>query len=331
MKTLHLKSPCCQEIIYQHGGKRRACSYCGKTWTIRPKRRGRKLTRRFQSLVKEILVEGAALNLWAKRHRITTAAASQQLHRAFKKFIMSSTSAEVPLSNSYVLLADGFWFSFERQSWTMFLLALKPVSEDRAYFLDPILLPGGESYENWSRALSTIPSALKKQVKAIISDGFRASSRISEEQGWIHQRCHFHLIASLQVRRGKRKKQLAGVSLREAIYQTIMELLRTQNKQRVKTLSVHLKRLSDNPNCPRSMRMIVAEFLRALPEFRAYLSYPELRLPTTTGSIETMGKLIRKRVYSIRTVKALKLWATAIIRLKSPITCNCKKFSTELT
>lgn len=329
MKTLHLKSPCCQETIQHFGGKRRRCAKCGKTWTIRPKRRGPKSIRRFTNPVTEVLGRGITLVAWAKHRGITMATASEQFHRHLSRFI--NKPVNLITSGPLVLLADGLWFTFRKQDWVLFLLALKPVSEHKAYFLDPVLLLGGESYDNWTFALSTIPPELKKQIKAIVSDGFRTSVTIALEQGFIHQRCHFHLIAYLQVRRGRRKKRLKGASTREAIYQTIMRLLKVRSQARVEVLSALLRRLAKRSNCPRSMQMTAAEFLRTLPEFRAYLNHRNLHLPTTTGSVETMCKLIRKRVGTIRTAKALKLWATALVRLKSPITCNGKELSTELT
>lgn len=206
----------------------------------------------------------------------------------------------------------------------MYLMAVKPFVEHRAYFLDPVLLPGGESYENWQHALSTIPSAMNSRIKAFVSDGFRTAATLAEENGWIHQRCHFHLIAYLQVRRGRRKQQIAGATVREMIYQAIMQLLSTQDLQSIRGATTQLQRAAGRPDCPRSLRMVAAEFLRALPEFRAYLQYPEWHLPTTTGTVEAMCKLIRKRAGTVRTAKSLILWATALIRLKSPITCNGK-------
>jgi len=330
MKTLHLKSPCCQETIQRFGGKRRRCAKCGKTWTIRPRKRGPKPIRRFSNPVTEILLKGTTLTAWANRRGITVATASGQFHRHLEKFITTPLNlAMIMPTGPYILLVDALWFTFKKQDWTMFLLALKPVSEDKAYFLDPVLLAGGESYENWNAVLLTIPWGLKKQVKAMVSDGFRASRTITSEQGLVHQRCHFHLIAYLQVRRGRRKKDITGKSVREAIYQNVIKLLEIENQTDVRKLSARLKRLAKRSDCPKSLQMVVAEFLRSLPEFRAYLNYSELHLPTTTGSIETMCKLIRKRVAAVRTMKALVPWATALIRLKSPLTCNSKEHNLQ--
>lgn len=325
MKTLHLKSPCCQGTIQHFGGKRRKCSKCKKTWTIRPKKRGRKQIRRFSNPVKEIILKGTTITAWAKRRGIAVATASEQIQRHLRKFIQNPLSFNIP-TGPYALLADGLWFTFKKQDWVLFLTALKPIAENKAYFLDPILLPGGESYENWTKAITAVPANYRNQLKAFVSDGFRTSKRISFEQRLIHQRCHFHLIAYLQVRRGYRKKRIAGKSIRESIYNTVVKMLRLQNTDKIKSLSMYLRFLARKPDCPKSMKMTVAEFLRALPEFMAYLKYPKLNLPATTGSVEAMCKLIRKRTRAIRTADALKLWATAIVRIKSPLTCNKKNF-----
>lgn len=325
MKTKHLKSPCCQEKIQHFGGKRRKCSKCKKTWTVRPKKRGRKQIRRFSNPVKEIILNGTTVTAWAKRRNIAVSTASEQIQRHLRKFIKEPLKLNIP-NGPYVLLADGLWFTFKKQDWVLFLTALKPISENKAYFLDPILLPGGESYENWTKAIATIPANYSNQLKAFVSDGFRTSKRISFEQHLIHQRCQFHLIAYLQVRRGYRKKLIAGKSIRESIYKTVIKMLRLRNTAKIKSLSNYLRLLAKKSDCPKSMKMTVAEFLRALPEFLAYLKYPGLNLPATTGSVEAMCKLIRKRTRAIRTAAALKLWATAIVRIKSPLTCNKKNF-----
>lgn len=325
MSTLHAKSLCCQEKIYRYGNRRRICNCCGKTWRIRRKKRGQKSSRDSPILLREILSEGVRVDQWARRHRITVSATSQRLHKALKQFVKRSASVSLPLG-PHVLLGDGLWFHFTKQNWVLFLLALKPVWENRAYFLEPIILPGGESYENWQVALKTIPLSLKNQIKAFVSDGFRCAEKITAKNGWIHQRCHFHLIAYLQVRRGRRKKQVMGRNTREEIYQTILNLLRVQDLATTTKLIDHLKLIAKRSDCPRSMQMIVSEFLRSINAFRAYLQYPELNLPTTTGSIETMCNLVRKRTRAIRTSKALILWAKTLVRLKSPITCNGKNF-----
>jgi len=79
----------------------------------------------------------------------------------------------------------------------------------------------------------------------------------------------------------------------------------------------------------RVIRMIVREFLRRIDHFRAYRKYPKLHLPTTTGSVEAMNRIIRdlmRQTRSVRSPQALQLWATALIRMRPTIMCNGKHF-----
>jgi len=250
------------------------------------------------------------------------------LYRRFRKVLfwfVNQPRKEILPSGDLILLADGFWFKFKKADWVLYLMALKSIKEDKAVILDPILLPGKESYESWNRAIETIPKGVKTRIKAFVSDNFRASKRLVRKYKWIHQLCHFHLIARLQIRRGKRKPSLSGRNIREEIYLNIREVLETSNKKRLKFLKENLRILASSPQCPRKLAMITNEFLKELKRFRAYLIYPQLHLPTTTNSLETTGRIIRERCKTINTPKALLLWTTAIVRLKSIITCNGNK------
>jgi hypothetical protein len=206
-------------------------------------------------------------------------------------------------------------------------MALKPVNDSLAYLLEPLILPGGESYENWKKAIESIDSSLRKQIKAFVSDDFRASQRLSEKYGWIHQLCHFHLIAYLQVRRGRRKSGLLGATIREKVYQDIREALETSNPERLIELKRDLIHLTTKKSCPQSIRMIVHEFLRKIDSYRAYQIHPELHLPHTTNAVETIGKLIRRISRNLRTPSALRRWVITFVRLRHIVQCNGKELN----
>jgi hypothetical protein len=72
--------------------------------------------------------------------------------------------------------------------------------------------------------------------------------------------------------------------------------------------------------------MIVHEFFTELPSFHAYLRYPEVNLPATTNTVESMGSIIRATVRTVRTPEALQRWAKALVRLRPHITCNGAHF-----
>ncbi|MBI4050753.1 MAG: hypothetical protein HY396_02140 [Candidatus Doudnabacteria bacterium] len=213
--------------------------------------------------------------------------------------------------------------------WVMYVMAVKPVRSHRAFFLDPVLLQGKESYARWRVALATIPPETKKRILAFVSDGFRGSKLIAKEHGWIHQRCHFHLLMALIRRHGRRSYRVKGAGIRERLLGVVRILLSTTDTLEKRKQTLKARRLLSHPLCPPWIRKQTIEFLRTLDDFRAYLLYPSFNLPTTTNSIESTGKLIRKATSTARTPKSVLLRATVFLRLRKSITCNGKS-STKL-
>jgi len=229
----------------------------------------------------------------------------------------------------YALLGDGLYFKFKRADWVMYVMAVKPTRSHRAFFLDPVLLPGKESYERWLMALAAIPTGTKERILAFVSDGFRGSKLVAKEHDWIHQRCHFHLLMALIRRHGRRSYRVKGAGIRERLLGVVRVLLATADPVMKRKQTFRAQQLLSHPLCPPWIRKQTIEFLRTLDDFRAYLMYPELNLPTTTNAIESSGKLIRKATSTARTPESVLLRATAFLRLKKFITCN-GKFSTKL-
>ena len=324
MKTLHTKSLCCRGKIYRFGNRRRQCSICGRTWRIRRKKRGRKRNRINKKLLTKTLIRRQSLNSQMRKNYSSIAT----LYQRFRKtliWLSSQPRRYPPYSGQLILVGDGLWYRFKKKDWVLYLMALRPIQDSKAILLDPILLPGKENYQNWKQAIQTLPLPIKKRIKAFVSDGFRGSKKLSKENHWIHQRCHFHLMAQLQARRG-RKKKLIGADIRETIYLIIRKVLEMPDGKHLKFLTIYLNQLANHPLCPKKMRMIIHEFLKELDSFRAYLLYPELNLPTTTNTIESTGKMIRKISRSLNTPRSLQLWTTAFIRFRPEITCNGKIF-----
>jgi hypothetical protein len=80
--------------------------------------------------------------------------------------------------------------------------------------------------------------------------------------------------------------------------------------------------LTHNPQCPRKMRMAVRDFLRRLPEFRSYIDYPALHLPTTTNVMESINSFVKRKSRTVNSPQSWHRWATACIRMKSKFTCQ---------
>ena len=83
-----------------------------------------------------------------------------------------------------------------------------------------------------------------------------------------------------------------------------------------------LRRHINNPACPSYVRKHVLEFFEREQDFRVYLTRPCLNVPTTTNAVESTGRLVRKATRTARTPEALRLRATAVLRLKRSVACN---------
>lgn len=327
MMNHHAKSPCCSAPVRRFGKRRRQCTQCFGTWRIRQKRRGRKRVRITASLLTDTIQHRETLVHRARRSPLSVAVLQKRHRHQLASYLARTSTGNVP-SGKLILVLDGVWFQFHDARWVIYLLAVRPIRSAVATFLDPVFLPGRESLTAWQHALNQMPQEVQGRIVAMVADGFRGGAALSVERGWIFQRCHFHLIAELQRMRGIGKR-VHYPKIREAIYQTVREALETADRGRLDTLVRILRRLVSHPHCPHWMGMRVREFLRRLDDFRAYQNYPELRLPSTTNTVESMGRTIRdvvRRSHGFRTPHSLRQWITAQLRLCPTRKCNPKIF-----
>lgn len=225
----------------------------------------------------------------------------------------------------YILVGDGLWFRFKRTDWVMYLMAVKPARDTRAYFLDPVLMAGRERYEGWRQAVATIPPSVKTRICAFVSDGFRGSQLLAQTNGWIHQRCHFHLLAALVRGKGRKRYRVRSNDLRTHLLEATKILLGSTNTAVLQRARKTIHVLINRPQCPTYIRKQALEFFEREHDFRIYLRYPNLHIPTTTNAIESTGRIVRRATRTARTPNSLLLRAIAFLRLKSFITCNGSK------
>ena len=320
MNIKHEKSPCCQAKIYKFGGKRRQCSKCKKTWTNYGKKRGRKTKQTNRQLLSKVLGQGQTLTrLAGRKGSVSRTALSQRLKKSMSK---KKRGNEYP-KGWLILIADALWFEFKGQKWTLYIMAVRSITGGKAHFLDPVSLQGRESGAGWRQALSSIPPDIENRLLALVSDGFRGLCLLAKENKWINQRCHFHLIMQLQIQLGTWKK-LPDSPYRKEILAIVCKLLKTRNKEIEYTEKLY--ELLADKKCPRRYRMIGMEFLRRLNDFRAYIRYPELRLPHTTNCLESFNKIIRNRCKYVSTPQALELRAVSLLRVRTTVNCKHRDF-----
>lgn len=320
MKILQEKSDCCGTKIVRFGGKRRQCVACKKTWRVHPAKRGRKALRKQRNYLNKVFCHDFSVRQLAVHSNLSVDAIYKRFNNHLADLIGRGRTIRVN-GRKLILVIDGEWQYFKGGLWTIYFVSVKSVDSNIVTIFDPVMLPGKENFVDWDDILNNLPLGIKRRVIALVSDGIRGIETIAEDNGWIIQRCHFHLLSLLQKMRGKRATTV-GRQIREEIYCSVKLALTETSKRRLNILCERLAVLATDDGCPKRMRMIVRDFLRRIEEFRSYLEYPELNLPRTTNVMESLNSFIRKKVGTVNTPEAWLRWATAAIRLKSKFTCK---------
>jgi len=320
MKLLHKKSTCCAVRIIHFGGKRRQCTACKKTWRVHPAKQGRKSSRKQCHYLKKILNHGLAVKQLALHSCLSPDAIYKRFVRNLDNLIGQKRIVRIRGSR-LILLIDAQWQYFKGKLWTQYLLAAKSTGSVSVTVFDPVLKRGKESSAAWGQIVSQLPPGIKKRVIALVSDGIRGIETISSNNGWIIQRCHFHLLSQLQKMRGKRAST-PGRLIREEIYSLVKSALSETSTRKLNILCKRLAWLVKDDHCPTRMRMVARDFLRRLPEFRSYLKYPDLCLPVTVNVMESINSFIRRKTRTINSPKAWHKWTIACVRFKSKFICK---------
>jgi len=328
MKTKHAKSPCCYALVYRFGHRRRQCSVCKRTWSIRQKKRGRPRIRMQSDILKQVFLEKYTLGHLAKRrHGMNIATFRYRFRQVLHRFASGPTPQRLP-SGSLILLVDGLYFRFKKIPWVLYLIALKSCTGKKAIFLDPVLLPGKESAIQWKLVLTTrLSQEIKSRIRALVVDNLNGMKKIAKQEGWILQLCHFHLILKFQVQHRRQRRALKGGVLREKAYHLMHQILEVPSGHLLDTSITELNQLAQNPSMTYRIQAVIREFISSVNYYRTYLNNPELNLPSTTNTIESMCCIIRdllRRNRSASSPRALLKWATALIRLRKELNCNGK-------
>lgn len=262
--------------------------------------------------------------LFSKRASVSLPAYRYRFRQALRRFVARPAPQRIP-RGPLVLLADGLWFEFDGIPWVLYLTALKPCRSNHATFLDPLLLPGKEGATRWRQALAAISPAARRRVQAMVVDNLPGMRKLADQHRWVLQLCNFHLLLKLQARRGRVRYALRGGQVRAEIHELIRNALKLPNGSRLAWTLERLRHLSQGDCGTLRVQTTVREFLMGLQFYRSYLNHPTLGLPLTTNAVESMCRLIREMFRSSRAGSnptSVLLWATALIRLRPPLTCN---------
>lgn len=324
---MHAKCTRCGVVGHRHGGRRRRCPVCGKTWSVGSARRGRKPRRIDRGLPARLLARPAAIESLAAAARRSPASIRRYCRTACRQLVAASALPHLPelADQRLVLIADGLWCRFGGRCWVCYNLAVKPVQLPVAFFLDPVLTPGREDAAGWQQALASIPVDVNRRIRGIVADGFRGSKLVARERGWVLQRCHRHLDVLLRGSTGRRKRRLRGGEVRGKIIAAVREARTTPDPKRVAELRSLLREQAAYPDLTVRIRGAVRRFLHDLEHYRAYLNYPDLALPVTTNAVESRNSRLRDVLRCINSPEAALLRLRTYTRLHPTIRCNCPK------
>lgn len=328
MLSKHVKSPCCGATVRRFGQRRRQCAWCNKTWRIRTKKRGRPSIRIDLDLLRKVLLQRFTLRqLLARRPTLSLPSFRYRFRQALQRFVAQPHQNQIP-QGALVLLADGLRFRFLDKPWVLYLTALKACDRQEAVFLDPILLPGMEGAKRWEQAFASIPTHAYQRIRGLAADNLRGMQLIAKRRRWVLQLCQFHMIHKLQFHRRGAKRKLKGGKVREEIYLLIRKALSLPKGKELTAVTNRLWDLTETSCGTRRMRLVVLEFLYCLDYYRTFETHPDLGLPATTNTMESMGSVVRealRRSHAASNPKSLLLWVTALLRLRPVIICNDKR------
>ena len=312
------------------GKRRRQCKCCKKTWSIRPKKRGRPAKPAPTRLLDAVFRQGYALRYLARRSpNLTAPTFRHRFRQALRRFVACPRKLKSP-RGQLILLLDGIRFNFAGRPWVLYQRALKPCRGRTAVFLDPVLLEGLEGAWKWESLISKIPVRTRARIRGIVVDNTRGMDKLAQRHGWVLQLCQFHLIMKLQVPPRWQRRALKGGSVRFEIYRLVRKALDAPEGPKLQCTLAKLTDLLKSPCGTRRVKMMIREFLRGVKFYRTWRTHPHLGMPATTNTVESMNSIVRdmlRRNRSASSPRALQLWATALVRHRSRIVCNGKKIN----
>lgn len=323
MNKLHEKSACCKAQIIKYGKRRRQCVSCKRTWRLWKCARGRKRKRINHNLIKIFLNrETIAISKTAEKRKQPESTLQDALRRSRDDFLLHETYAAIP-SGDLIMVADAV-IELIRGKWiTTYLMLLRSVSGDTAVILPPFFRRGTETYEGWSEAFETIPKTAQIRIKSLVCDGHTGLVGEAKERGWVLGRCHFHLLARIQSRRSlsfiARNKEEAT-----RIFLNVRIVLYDKNQQKIFAALNVVEEIGWTSKSP-TIRTTLSGFVKHYEDYRTYLQYPELHLPTTNNTAESLASLIGGLKYKLKGFKteaSLEKWITALIKFRKKMKCN---------
>lgn len=288
---------------------------------MRPKKRGRKRRRITMEPVRKYLTH-ERIPLSRERNTLTKAARSARLRTERDVFNQKQEWVLVP-SGPLIMIADAIVYYSDKKWHTWFFIFVRSIYDEDAVILPPYYAGGRETADEWSEAMACVPQEVLHRVKALVCDGHRGLTREALWRGWLIQRCHFHLLKAIQARRSR---WTMGRHQEEAleIHALVNRMLKQSNDHE---LTQTLSRIEEIGWATKSviLKKVLRGFVTSAEDYRTYLANPELNLPTTSNTAESLNALIQalsSRTHGFRTVASLNAWIIALCKARGTMKCR---------
>lgn len=324
MNIQHEKSPCCQGKLRRHGGRRRQCVLCQKTFTRWKKKSGQPKRRDPTKLVEDYL-QGSrgSFEQQALRKDMSPTTFCARMRQALRKFVLKTPWPPIP-SGSLIAIADAMFVLLHGQPYTIYIILLRPIESSVAVIASASLIPGHEQLTpGWAEMFADLPAEVRNRILALVCDGNQGLLGTAQYYDWILQRCQFHLLARLKHYASDSDWNRSNY-WGEYIQTVVKEVLYTTNPERLKAALQELRKIH-NQTPSKGIKRVLSGFLKQYADYRTYLTYPALHLPRTSNCMESLNAQFKRllgRAHGFSSVVALALWLEAFCKHRKTITCN---------
>lgn len=229
----------------------------------------------------------------------------------------------VPGKGPLIAIADAMVKYVERAWHTWYFILVRNPKADEAVVLPPFHRKGTETTNGWQEAFAAVDPAILSRIQALVSDGHCGLVYEARWRGWLLQRCHFHLIAAIQARRS-RLKTSRHYAEGQRLHELVKRVLSEPDEAIVPSLINALEETGwHTPS--RKLRGVLLGFANHYREFRTYLSRPELRLPITSNTAETLIGIVEEvlsRARGFKRVPVLNEWILCICKTRKAVRCR---------
>ena len=307
--------------MWRFGRRRRQCGTCRKTWRVWKTKRGRKNLRVSTDLAHRFILHRVLPTRVGNRNKL-----QYRLARSRTLCAQRLPWPTVPAHGTLIAVADALVKYLEGTWQTWYFILVRRPEDNEAVILPPFYQAGTETLSGWYEAFERVDPSVEKRITALVCDGHRGLSSVAKWRGWKLQRCQFHLVSRIQSRRSKWKSS-QHYEEGKRLYALVKRVFTEPDESALQPLINELEEIGWHTSS-RGLKDTLKGFVTNYEEFRTYLRHPELRLPITNNTAETLNSLIEEvcsRARGFKSISVLEEWITCICKTRKTIRCAPKK------